>query len=248
MKKLLADVDIQQTVIYQASKALELCNSMRAFIASPERVESERLLMLAKLRKKAAQDEISRLTSQSADHGLYCERGELTLKELSLQLREDVLRRERQGGDVVEWFICVVTEGSTVWATQAVECPTSSPRLYFPGQLSIPGLPPDFRLTLTVYSLKMPKQLMFNHEDKYRIQKSSGGHRRSTCPSPQMLLRRSEKRRTLTSPKQHEIRFSGIQESSFVVSGSLDLMLHDLNLKSPWPLSGVSNTHIFINQ
>ncbi|XP_001601636.1 uncharacterized protein LOC100117378 [Nasonia vitripennis] len=239
VKKLLAEVDIQQTVIYQASKALELCNSMRAFIASPERVESERLLMLAKLRKKAAQDEISRLTSQSVDNGLYCERGEITIKELSLQLREEVLRRERQGGDVIEWLVCVVSEGATVWATQAVECPTTSPRLYFPGELSLPGLPPDFRLTVTVYSLKMPKQLMFNHEDKYRIQKSSEARRSLTCPSPQTLLMRSEKRRTLTSPKQHEIRFSGIQETSFVVSGSVDLMLHDLNLKSPWPLSGI---------
>ncbi|OXU31558.1 hypothetical protein TSAR_007398 [Trichomalopsis sarcophagae] len=239
VKKLLAEVDIQQIVIYQASKALELCNSMRAFIASPERVESERLLMLAKLRKKAAQDEISRLTSQSVDNGLYCERGEITIKELSLQLREEVLRRERQGGDVNEWLVCVVTEGATVWATQAVECPTTSPRLYFPGELTLPGLPPDFRLTVTVYSLKMPKQLIFNHEDKYRIQKSSEPRRSLTCPSPQTLLRRSEKRRTLTSPKRHEIRFSGIQETSFVVSGSVDLMLHDLNLKSPWPLSGI---------
>jgi actin-binding protein anillin len=242
VKKLLDEVELQQTLIYQASKALELCNSMREFVASSERVESERLLVLASLRKKAALEEIRRTISQRPDRDSCRECAEVSLKELSLQLREDVLRRERQNGDIVEWFVVVVSEGLTVWATHAVACPISSPRLYFPGQLQIPGLKPDFRLSLRIYSLKL-QQILYNHEDKYHITQSIAGAKGPTCPITKNLLKKSwraeKKKRSAISPKQYEIRFSGVKESSFVMCGSVDLVLDDLSLSSPWPLTRV---------
>ncbi|XP_011502644.1 PREDICTED: anillin-like protein 1 [Ceratosolen solmsi marchali] len=241
VKKLLDEVELQQTLIYQASKALELCNSMREFIASSERVESERLLVLASLRKKAALEEIRRMIGQTCDIEPCRERAEVILKELSLQLREDVLRRERQNGDIVEWFVVVISEGLTVWATHAVACPISSPRLYFPGQLLIPSLKPDFRLSLRVYSLKL-QQILYNHEDKYHITQSIAGTKNSSCPISKKLLKRSwraEKKKSAISPKQYEIRFSGVKESAFVMCGSIDFVLQDLSLSSPWPLTRV---------
>ena len=238
VKELLEKVKIQQTRISQASKALDLCTTMREFSASPERVESERILMVAQLRSKAYLDEIGRLTSHRSDEGLYCERGQITISNMSVQLREEALR-EYQGSNYVEWFVLVITEGPTVWATIAVPCPIAGQKMDFPGTLSIPDLPPDFRISVKIYSMKM-QNTEIKHDDKYHITRGHVPSRASIsmgCPSPKRLLRRAEKK---TSPKQFEVRFSGIKESSFALGGTVELILHDLNLKSPWPLSGVS--------
>jgi actin-binding protein anillin len=47
VKQLLDDVQKQQTIIGQASQALNLCNSTIEFSGSREQVEGERLLLLA---------------------------------------------------------------------------------------------------------------------------------------------------------------------------------------------------------
>lgn len=47
MRNLLEDVSKQQTVISQASQALNLCNATVEFSGSSEQVEGERLLLLS---------------------------------------------------------------------------------------------------------------------------------------------------------------------------------------------------------
>lgn len=49
VKRLLEEVQKQQTIIGQASQALNLCNSTIEFSGSQEQVEGERLLLVASM-------------------------------------------------------------------------------------------------------------------------------------------------------------------------------------------------------
>lgn len=237
LQRLLQEVNIQQTLIYQASKALDFCRTMKEFTDSPEQVESNRLILVASLRKQALFQEIRSLATNTATksktESSVNDRADISIKDISLSLKEGVLRRERQSEDVVEWFVVVISQGLTVWATHATTCPMNSPRMHFPGGLSIPKMSPDFKINLKVYSLKL-QNVTFNHEEKYHIQKEE---KHKVCPSPTKLLKRTE--RPLL-PKSHEVKFSGFRDSSFVLMGVVDFILHDLSLYSPWPLRAVS--------
>lgn len=59
-------VNVQNTLIHQTSKALQLCDSMPEFTVSPERIEYERLLLLAILTKNVILREIDLLIDQKA--------------------------------------------------------------------------------------------------------------------------------------------------------------------------------------
>ena len=239
---LLRQVSMQQTLMSQATKALNLCQTIKEFTESPERIESERSLLLANIRRKRALEEIRRLTSNpNANNNTFLgEKGEVTIKEMQLNLRSCV-RREFQDGESVEWFVIVVTQGITVWATQAVVCPINSAKIIFPETITIPNLTPDFKILLEIYSMKL-KKATYNHEEKYRISR----HRRSaSCPIPKILTSPSKllKLERPLSPTISDIQTS--TGSSFQESGYTEFFLHDLSLSSPWPLMLVRKKNYF---
>ncbi|XP_015589472.1 anillin [Cephus cinctus] len=231
---LLQEVITQQTLMYQASKALTLCRSMKEFMESPEQVESERVLLVASLRKKAATDEMRKMSFEQNNNELSCERGEVTVKDISLPLQENNLKLEKDSAEFVQWFVIVISHGLTVWATNAITCPINTPVIHFPGYLTIPNLCPDFKLNIQIYTLKL-RRVTYNHEQKYHLNKD---HKHTTCPSPKNLFKKTE--RSPISPKEKHSKFSAMRETSFILCGSLTLNLHDLTLHSPWPLADVS--------
>ncbi|KAJ8674219.1 hypothetical protein QAD02_005481 [Eretmocerus hayati] len=265
VEKLLAKVDIEQTLTYQAGKALELCNRSREFVTSSERVECERALVLAQLRKRAFLDEIGRLTGRvrraGSASGLYCERADLQISDFSLPLRDDALRRGYDPPGSCEHFLIVIQEGTRLWASQPVSCNYSSAigRLYVPGKLTLEDLAPDFRILVRIYSLQMQQQIVMNHEDKYRIKAKDGScrvsnkeanGRRKACPSPKKLIKSwkplvlgtsadSSSSSSYQTSGIGDICFAGLRKSAFSVCGSVELGLQDLQLKSPWPLAEV---------
>ena len=236
LHRLLHDLNLQQNFIYQASKALDYCHTMKQFKDSPEQIESHRLILLSNIRKQAIFNEIIRL-AKKPNESLLKGSADITVEDITLTLKEEVLRRERQVEGVTEWFIIVISHGVTVWATHATACPINSTRMYFSGRFSAPNLNSDFNINLKVYSLKINKST-FNHEEKYHTSKEE---KHKMCPSPTNLLKRSERP---LSPRSHEVKFSGLKESSFDLMGVADFELCDLNLKSPWLLRSVSE---FIN-
>lgn len=249
-------MEVHQTQIYQASKALDLCNSMREFETSMERVELERLLRVASLGKTSAREEIRRCVSFSPKNSQYCERAQLSVDRLSLRLEE--LAKPVDFG-LVEWFVIVVSEGLNVWATHAVALSTTNASsdvvVNFPGRVSLASLAPDFQLHLGVYSMRLRPRI-YNHEDKYHIRAEEEEDESTGCPSPQKLLLGSggnycnsadkRKNRVAVSPRQ--FRCSGLKESAFSLCASLELRLDDLARASStrWPLKGVSLYNILL--
>lgn len=222
--------EIEEDRVLQAQKALETCKSSRRFVSSQERVEAERFLILTTMTKSALSSELARFACNDIDDGtgLYCERGTVTLSDFSLILREELVRL-RQSGDQVEWFIIVVRSGLTVWASHAVPCPLTSP-LYFPGEISIPDLGPDFRISVTVYSTNL-EQVVVKHEVKYGTLDASDARRSF------------RKRICFGKSKDLFVPQSNLDKSrkhSFTPCGNVDFTLFDLKESGPWTLTGVS--------
>ncbi|XP_014220146.1 uncharacterized protein LOC106648027 isoform X2 [Trichogramma pretiosum] len=238
--ELLQCADIELTRMYQASKALELCFSMPEFVGSRERVESERQLLVSGLRRKAFLDEVSALADKQEDEA-DCERAHLVISNLSLPLRESI-ERMGQGADQADWYVVVASHGRHLWASQAIECPRTGPRLHFPGSAEFFQLLPDFAVSIGVYRLQL-RMPSLDHASKYHLPAKSpkNSDRSIVCPSPSNFLSRNEKRRTIgpSSTKHADFGAPGLKQSSFLACGKLQLRLADLSKSPPWPLSGI---------
>lgn len=220
--RLLREVKIQQTIINQSTKALDLCTSLKQFTDSTERAESERSLLLASLRGKAALEEIKFITSDEQKKDIFSEKGEVTISEMSLDLRSCIGSED----DETEWFVVVVSQGLRVWATRPVSCRTEDNRVNFTGSVSMADLTPGFKVLVRVYTLKLGRDV-YSDEDKYRKRKISRKHFRLSSSS---IFGKTD----VSSPIRN--RVLGTANTSFVLSGFTELVLHDLSVCSPWPL------------
>ncbi|CAG2054380.1 unnamed protein product [Timema podura] len=179
---LLDDVSKQQTIISQASQALNLCCATVEFTDSAEQVEGERLLLLATHRRQAAMNEIQRLkvegtlkpqtgSSQSAD---LIDRGALIVSNITLPLKKDYLRR-MAAEEKCHHFLCLLRCQEQVMATPVLAANSynvqrSTMWLMFPGSLRLEGLYADFMATLEVYCIETQKEVL-PHDVKYHINK-----------------------------------------------------------------------------
>ncbi|XP_051159472.1 anillin-like [Leptopilina boulardi] len=238
LQPLIQEVNIQQTRIYQASKALDYCRSMKMFQASPEQVESDRLLLIATLKKQALFHEIKAIASSTKVETSFIQQAEIVVDNFSLTLKDIISEREREK-NIVEWFVIVVSQGLTVWSTQAVTCPIDeqNKKIPFTGSIKIPNLNPDFKILVRVFSTKFH----ISNAEKIHVKNLD---RDTTCPSPTKLLKRSERS---VSMRSHEIKFSGIRETSFILQGYVELQVHDLSLYPPWPLLSMPRNSVLHN-
>lgn len=228
IQKLLQELEIQQTLIHQTSKALNLCNIMKKFQQSTQHIESERLLLLATLKKRAVLNEIRRISASNDNLVILSERGEIKISNIALCLREDILFSRNQYEETSEWFIVTVSHETTVWGTIAMTYSAKTAQICFPRSLSIGNLTPNFKIVVSVYSLQLRDSNCNKREEHSKDQNAS-------CPSPTNLWKKVEKTRL----KQNEIHCSSVRDTSFKLSGFVELTLQDLPLSSPWPLSMV---------
>ncbi|XP_035740593.1 anillin-like [Vespa mandarinia] len=235
IQELLQKLEIQQTLIHQASKALNLCIVMKTFQHSTQHVESERLLLLSTLKKQAVLSEIKRINGPMNDNvvKLY-EQGEVNISSIGLRLKEDALILISQTPDMSEWFIITVTHESMVWATIAMNYSIDSPtKISFPDTITIPNLGPNFKILITLYSLQL-RNTCYNKKEGHSCNNNI------SCPSPTNLWRRNERSRV----KQNEIQCSSIRDTSFEPSGYAELTLQDIHEVSPWSLLSVPSNSI----
>lgn len=108
IQQLMDEVCKQQTVISQASQALNLCGSTIEFSGSCEEVEAERLLLLATQRRQASLHEAQRLRIErtlrpiSTNRGMIdVDRCSITISEICLPLKRDYIRALTAGKFIV---------------------------------------------------------------------------------------------------------------------------------------------------
>ncbi|XP_023177794.2 anillin isoform X2 [Drosophila hydei] len=196
IKKLLGEVCKQQQVIGQASQALNLCAATVEFSGSTESVEGERYLLLATHRRQACLDEVQRLRVENSVRpvGAPKEKGLLTVKDITIPLRQEYVRKMATGSINGHHLVCLLKYNEHVLATKTVPTMPGLLSVKFPDVLQLNNVYADFRITLEIYGM-LAQRDQLPHELKYHINvnkksgiktpKKKGGENRLVMPPVQ---------------------------------------------------------------
>ncbi|KAI8037288.1 anillin isoform X1 [Drosophila gunungcola] len=196
IKKLLSEVCKQQQVIGQASQALNLCAATVEFSGSTESVEGERYLLLATHRRQACLDEVQRLRVENSIRpvGAPKEKGLLTVKDITIPLRQEYVRKMASGNINGHHLVCLLKYNEHVLATKTVPTMPGLLSVKFPDVLQLNNVYADFRITLEIYGM-LAQRDQLPHELKYHINlnkkggvktpKKKGGENRLVMPPVQ---------------------------------------------------------------
>ncbi|XP_017027461.1 anillin isoform X2 [Drosophila kikkawai] len=176
IKKLLSEVCKQQQVIGQASQALNLCAATVEFSGSTESVEGERYLLLATHRRQACLDEVQRLRVENSMRpvGAPKEKGLLTVKDITIPLRQEYVRKMASGNINGHHLVCLLKYNEHVLATKTVPTMPGLLSVKFPDVLQLNNVYADFRITLEIYGM-LAQRDQLPHELKYHINVNKKG-------------------------------------------------------------------------
>ncbi|XP_023233412.1 anillin-like [Centruroides sculpturatus] len=157
IKCLQEEILSQQTIISQATQALNLCHATTEFFGSTEQVEGERLLLIATQKRQAYLNEIQRLKTDGAlrknsENGM----GTLTLTDISLGIKREFLTAQAEGrlDNNVHYFICLIRYGAQLIATQMLSTDgISGNTLNYTNYITLQELQSDFCVSFEVFAL-----------------------------------------------------------------------------------------------
>uniref|UniRef100_A0A4W6CJ50 Anillin n=1 Tax=Lates calcarifer TaxID=8187 RepID=A0A4W6CJ50_LATCA len=167
MKILTNEINLQQTVIHQASQALNCCTDEEHGKGSQVEAEAERLLLVAMERREALKAELDRLRGGPAGQkkasavpestSMSASKGSITLQELRLPLKADfVCSTANKPESTKHSFFIMMRAG----AENTVATPLASTHrglsgdtLTFPTKFTISDVSSDFVIDIEVYCL-----------------------------------------------------------------------------------------------
>ncbi|XP_043499901.1 anillin isoform X2 [Polistes fuscatus] len=237
VKHLLDEVSKQQTIIGQASQALNLCSSTIEFNQSQEQVEVEKLLLVATHRRQAAINEIQRLKVQGTlrpsapGSPEIDDTGSLTISAITLPLRREFLRSIAPTTRL--HFVCLILHLDEVLATPVVVAESGDSCLRFPSTLKLQNLYSDFKVTVEIYSLRTQAE-MLPHEVKYHIYNNGSGPSGNSSKDKKLLPKTPKKcsksdNRLVMPNVQSPAGPSSIQFSAFQLHGYIVFSLKEVN-------------------
>lgn len=160
----------QQTVISQASQALNLCQASPEFLGSSEQVEGEKLLLIATQKRLACLNEIQRLKVEGDCPMSELPRGSLAIKKVRFPINRDALKAS---SGFVYHFICLVQHRDTIHVSPLRSSDTlPGADLEFDYEILFSGLDDDFQVLVDLYGLKTISPVV-SHDKKYHIKKES---------------------------------------------------------------------------
>ncbi|XP_059055978.1 anillin [Achroia grisella] len=168
IKELQNEITKQQTIISQASQALNLCAATIEFSGSTEQAEGERLLLLATHRRQASVHEVQRLQVEGAGPAASAGMAALHINSLVVPLRRDYVRQLNADGATGHHAVCLLKCRDRVLASSMQLTQPNSTLLHFPDEIRMDGLTSDFKVTVEVYLLQASKEIL-PHEVKYHI-------------------------------------------------------------------------------
>ncbi|XP_061380556.1 anillin-like isoform X3 [Danaus plexippus] len=181
IKELHNEINKQQTVISQASQALNLCAATIEFSGSTEQAEGERLLLLATHRRQACLHEVQRLQVEGAGPAATAGKATLNISNLRIPLRRDYIRQLNADGAVGHHVVCLLKCRDRVLATSMQLTKPNAP-LQFPDEIRMEGLNGDFKVTVEIYLLQASKEIL-PHNVKYHITNKKSGSKLLTPKS-----------------------------------------------------------------
>uniref|UniRef100_A0A8C3TFC5 Anillin actin binding protein n=1 Tax=Chelydra serpentina TaxID=8475 RepID=A0A8C3TFC5_CHESE len=172
MQELNNEISLQQTVIHQASQALNCCIDEEHGKGSQEEAEAERLLLLATEKRKALLEELNKLKNEgpqgkknkaaSTPHEFAPSRGSVTLSEMRLPLKADFVCSTVQKPEAANYYYIILLRSG---AENMVATPVASTAnslngdaLTFTTTFTLQDVSNDFEINVEVYHLVQRKE------------------------------------------------------------------------------------------
>ncbi|XP_058152760.1 anillin isoform X1 [Dasypus novemcinctus] len=171
MQELNNEINLQQTVIYQASQALNCCVDGEHGKGSLEEAEAERLLLIATEKRILLIDELNKLKNEGpqrknnagpiSQSEFVPSKGSVTLSEIRLPLKADFVCSTVQKPDAANYYYLIILKAG---AENMVATPLASTSnslngdaLTFTTTFTLQDVSNDFEITIEVYSLVQKK-------------------------------------------------------------------------------------------
>ncbi|EAW94067.1 anillin, actin binding protein (scraps homolog, Drosophila), isoform CRA_a [Homo sapiens] len=169
MQELNNEINMQQTVIYQASQALNCCVDEEHGKGSLEEAEAERLLLIATGKRTLLIDELNKLKNEgpqrknkaSPQSEFMPSKGSVTLSEIRLPLKADFVCSTVQKPDAANYYYLIILKAG---AENMVATPLASTSnslngdaLTFTTTFTLQDVSNDFEINIEVYSLVQKK-------------------------------------------------------------------------------------------
>ncbi|XP_030651572.1 anillin isoform X1 [Nomascus leucogenys] len=171
MQELNNEINMQQTVIYQASQALNCCVDEEHGKGSLEEAEAERLLLIATEKRTLLIDELNKLKSEGpqrknkaspvSQSEFMPSKGSVTLSEIRLPLKADFVCSMVQKPDAANYYYLIILKAG---AENMVATPLASTSnslngdaLTFTTTFTLQDVSNDFEINIEVYSLVQKK-------------------------------------------------------------------------------------------
>uniref|UniRef100_A0A663M9C1 Anillin n=1 Tax=Athene cunicularia TaxID=194338 RepID=A0A663M9C1_ATHCN len=173
MQELNNEINMQQTVIHQASQALNCCFDEEHGKGSQEEAEAERLLLLATEKRTALLEELNKLKSEGPHSKRYKaastptefapSRGSVSISEMRLPLKADFVCGTVQKPEAANYYYVIILRSG---AENMVATPLASTAsslngdaLTFTTTFTMHDVSNDFEINLEVYSLVQRKEV-----------------------------------------------------------------------------------------
>ncbi|XP_078544347.1 anillin [Lissotriton helveticus] len=237
MKDLNNEINLQQTVIHQASQALNCCTDEEHGKGSQEEAEAERLLLIATEKRATLIAELNKLKSEgpqgkknqnragaAAANDFVPSRGVISLSEIRLPLKADFVCSSAQRPDSANYyFLIVIRSGAeNMVATPLASTLTSvkGDALTFSTTFNLEDVTSDFEINIEVYSLVQRRDLAGPDKRKKSM--------KSKAITPKRLLTSITKSNVHTPAMASPCGPNAIRTSNFVLVGSHKITLSSI--------------------
>ncbi|XP_051465513.1 anillin isoform X1 [Apus apus] len=232
MQELNNEINMQQTVIHQASQALNCCFDEEHGKGSQEEAEAERLLLLATEKRTALLEELNKLKSEgphsrrnkaaSASTEFAPSRGSVSISEMRLPLKADFVCGTVQKPEAANYYYVIILRSG---AENMVATPLASTAnslngdaLTFTTTFTMHDVSNDFEINIEVYSLVQRKEAPSTDKRKKA--------NKSKVITPKRLLTSITSKSTLLTPAMASPSGpNAVRTTNFILVGSHKLTL-----------------------
>ncbi|XP_063564535.1 anillin isoform X14 [Gorilla gorilla gorilla] len=230
MQELNNEINMQQTVIYQASQALNCCVDEEHGKGSLEEAEAERLLLIATEKRTLLIDELNKLKNEgpqrknkaSPQSEFMPSKGSVTLSEIRLPLKADFVCSTVQKPDAANYYYLIILKAG---AENMVATPLASTSnslngdaLTFTTTFTLQDVSNDFEINIEVYSLVQKK-------DPSGFDKKKKTSKSKAITPKRLLTSITTKSNIHSSVMASPGGLSAVRTSNFALVGSYTLSL-----------------------
>nr|XP_061838355.1 anillin-like isoform X1 [Nerophis lumbriciformis]XP_061838356.1 anillin-like isoform X2 [Nerophis lumbriciformis] len=242
IKLLTNEMNLQQTIIHQASQALNCCTDEEHGKGSQVEAEAERLLIVATKKREVLKTELQCLKGENPagqkknlpplqPAGISASKGSITLQELRLPLKADFVCAIANKPESVKYsfFIMIGCGAEKTVATPLVSTHRglSGDTFTFPTKFTMSDVCSDFCIDIDIYYLVQKVEM--SGDKKKKSSKS-----KAITPKRFLAITKSSQTPVVASPGGP----NAVRSSNFVLVGSHKLTLSSIG-KSKFPLEKV---------